>query len=176
MKKIPLIFDKENFTKSQELFEEQQNLIKQINAEMKRLLLTDEKNIDYSNAKHFFLEKLAAQKKEVNTMNVSPEKLADLFDINLTTLESLERDFDRVAEVVEPTTEAFTTYAESNDEIAKYKLCNDVIKLIYDSQEYILKIKPSNPRDFLAAFSPMLFWDYNIEKLIPHPAFIKNTF
>jgi hypothetical protein len=51
MKKIPLHFNKEAFDLSQELFEEKQNIIKQIKIEMRRLLQTDEKNIDYSNAK-----------------------------------------------------------------------------------------------------------------------------
>jgi hypothetical protein len=176
MKKIPLHFNKESFDLNQELFIEKQNLIKQIKIEMKRLLQTDEKNIDYSSAKQFFLEKLAEQKKEVNTMNVSPEKLASLFDMDLTILESLENNFKKVAEVVEPSIESFTTYAETDVEITKYKLCADVIKLIGESQEYIQKIKPTNPRDFLAAFSPMLYWSINDEKLIPHPAFIKNNF
>ncbi len=176
MKKIPLHFNKESFDLTQELFDEKQNLIKQIKAEMRRLLQTDEKNIDYSNAKQFFLDKLSEQKKEVNTMNVSPEKLAELFDMNLSVLESLERDFDRVAAIAEPKVDDFTTYAETEDEIAKYKLCTDVIKLIGESQSYILKIKPTNPRDFLAAFAPLLIWSITEEKLIPNPAFIKNVF
>ena len=176
MKKIPLHFNKEAFDLTQELFEEKKNLIKQINIEMKRLLQTDEKNIDYSRAKQFFLDKLAEQKKEVNTMNVSPEKLADLFDMDSSVLESLEKNFEKVAEVVDPSIEAFTTYAETDDEITKHKLCADVIKLIGESQVYIQKIKPTNPRDFLAAFSPMLVWNINDEKLIPNPAFIKSTF
>ena len=176
MKKIPLHFNKEAFDLTQDLFEEKQNLIKQIKIEMRRLLQTDEKNIDYSRAKQFFLDKLAEQKKEVNPMNVSPEKLAYLFDMNLSVLESLEKDFEKVAAVVEPSIESFTSYAETDNEIAKYKLCEDVIKFISESQSYIKKIKATNPRDFLAAFSPMLIWSINDEKLIPNPAFIKNTF
>jgi hypothetical protein len=129
MKKIPLHFNKEAFDLTQDLFEEKQNLIKQIKIEMRRLLQTDEKNIDYSRAKQFFLDKLAEQKKEVNPMNVSPEKLAYLFDMNLSVLESLEKDFEKVAAVVEPSIESFTSYAETDDEISKYKLLKLISKI-----------------------------------------------
>lgn len=176
MKKIPIYFNKSAFDNATEIFKQKTHIIKQMHLEFKKLLKTDENLvIDYTDAKQDFLNKLFEQKKEVNSLNVSAEKLADLLNLDTTHLEELQNEFRSVILSSEPSKDDFTTFAETDDEIEKFKLCAEIIKTAITAHETIKKLRPADMRNYLLPFAPLLIWNADESKLMPSPAFIKNS-
>lgn len=176
MKKIPIYFNKSAFDNATEIFQQKTSIIKQINSEFKKLLKTDDTLIiDYSDLKKDFLSKLTEQKKEVNSLNLSGDKLAELLNLDTTHLDQLQTEIRSVILSSEPSKDNFTTFAETDAEIEKFKLCAEIIKTAITAHETIKKLRPADMRNYLLPFAPLIMWDPNESKLMPSHTFIKNS-
>jgi hypothetical protein len=177
MKKIPIDFAKERFENAQKLFEQKTKIQKGIGDQLRKLLNTDPEGIEinFGDALNQFHALLEHQKKEVNTLNVSGEKLADLLGLNTNELVNLQQQFLKVKDAQQPKVENFTTYAETEIEIEKHNACIEAIKGINAIKIYITESRGGFLQyPFLKAFSPLLSWNPETLKFIPNPYFIKN--
>jgi hypothetical protein len=177
MKKIPIEFNNHAFENAQKRFEQKTNIQKGIGVELKKLLHTDPEGngFDFGDAVNQFYALLEQQKKEVNTLNVSGEKLADLLGMNVRPLEELQNQFLKVKDAEKPQVENFTTYAETETEIQRFNDCIEAIKGINKIAPYIAELKGSFLQyPFLQSFNPLLVWNNETLKFNPNPAFVKN--
>jgi hypothetical protein len=177
MKKIPIEFNEQGFENAQKRFEQKTNIQKGIGVELKKLLHTDPEGngFDFGDAVNQFYALLEHQKKEVNTLNVSGEKLADLLGMNVRPLAELQNQFLKVKDAQQPQVEKFTTYAETEIEIQRFNDCIEAIKGINKIAPYITKSRGIFLQyPFLKCFSPLLVWNSKTLKFNPNPAFVKN--
>ncbi len=107
--------------------------IKEINTEEFRLDMVS-----------YFLKQLGKEKKEFAQLQIRPEKVADLLDINvreLSTLEALYNNavgsikFTRGKAEVDVSKETFTTYTASQKQNEELAVANDLINAIKKLQE-----------------------------------------
>ena len=87
----------------------------------------------------YFLKQLGKEKKEFATLNIKPEKVADLLDINVRELASLEAlynnavgsiKFTKGKAAVDVSKETFTTYTETQKQNEELAVANDLISAI----------------------------------------------
>ena len=92
----------------------------------------------------YFLKQLGKEKKEFATLNIKPEKVADLLDINVRELQSLEAlynnavgsiKFTKGKAEVDVSKETFTTYTETQKQNEELAVANDLINAIKKLQE-----------------------------------------
>ena len=92
----------------------------------------------------YFLKQLGKEKKEFAQLQIRPEKVADLLDINVRELQSLEAlynnaigsiKFTRGKAQVDVSKETFTTYTETQKQNEELAVANDLINAIERLQE-----------------------------------------
>ena len=92
----------------------------------------------------YFLKQLGKEKKEFAQLQIRPEKVADLLDINVRELQSLEAlynnaigsiKFTRGKAQVDVSKETFTTYTETQKQNEELAVANDLINAIKKLQE-----------------------------------------
>ena len=171
-KQTPIYFDEQSY--NQHLKEHQAMLEtkKQMIKEFKKLLNSQLEPTNFENIVDEFYSCLELQKKEVNTMNLKGNKLASLLDINVSNLLALQSRYN-LNTIVEPTTEQYTTYATTSEELEKYNICLEVIKAIDKAKKYTLSI--GNLNTMTQAFSPMIGFNHLTQSFVPNVGFIKNN-
>jgi hypothetical protein len=87
----------------------------------------------------YFLKQLGKEKKEFATLNIKPEKVADLLDINVRELQTLEAlynnavgsiKFTKGKAEVDVSKETFTTYTETQKQNEELAVANDLISAL----------------------------------------------
>ena len=172
MKKIPLEFRKKEYDLKLQSYEQKNNLRKLIGKEISQLLGIDPSDdFEYFNTVKCFFSLLEQQKKEVNSLNLVGEKLAELLQIDVTKLKELQSEYIKVQFAVLPSIEEHTIFAISETEIAKYLECIALIKAIANSKNHLGNY---NQFKILRAFLPLLSFDDKTQSFVPNVEFIKG--
>jgi hypothetical protein len=173
-KRIPISFRKELYEAKLNDFNTRMNLQKLIKNELKKLLGSDPIDIECSEALKSFYLNLERVKAEVNSLGLKGNRLADLLGIDLSNLKDLEREYKKVQLCEVPSVEAFTTYAETEGELAKYDACQLLIKAFEVAKTHLDQIGSFNPYKVKNALLPMLIYNEDLQKFEPSNVFIKN--
>jgi hypothetical protein len=173
-KRIPISFRKELYEAKLNNFNTRMDLQKLIKNELKKLLGSEPIDIECSEALKSFYLNLERVKSEVNTLGLKGDRLADLLGIDLTNLKDLEREYRKVQLCEVPSVEAFTTYAETPDELEKWDACQLLIKAFEVAKIHIDKQGAFNHYKVRNALLPMLIFNDHLQKFEPSNVFIKN--
>ena len=174
-KRIPIHFDKVKFDKLNELYWTKVGLQKKIEQEFKKLLAKpDMADIDYSNALDEFYKQLEFEKKEQNTLDLPGDKLAQLLSIDTTNITSLQSEYKKVKDAVQPSAEDLTTYDQTSEELQRHAVCIEVIKALVSAKPFTNNYY--NHVTINRMFNPLILWDANAMQYIPNHIFIKNYF
>jgi hypothetical protein len=173
-KRIPINFRKELYDSRVNDFNNRIALQKLITNEIKKLTGADPIEIEFSEAIKSFYKILEVQKAEVNTLGLTGEKLSELLSIDLSNLNELQREFLKVRFAEMPSIEAFTTYAETPEEIEKYEACQTLIKAIDVAKIHLDKIGNFNYFKIKKALLPMLDYNDELQRFEQNNVFIKN--
>lgn len=170
-KRVPLEFRKKEYDLKLQSYEQRNNLRKLIGKEISQLLGIDTiEDFDYSNTVKCFFSLLEQKKKEVNSLGLIGEMLAELLQIDVTKLKELQSEYIKVQFAVLPSIEEFSIYAETEKEIAKYNDCVALIKAIANSKNHLDNY---NHFKIFRALRPMLSIDDN-QNIVPNIQFIKG--
>ena len=173
-KRIPISFRKELYEAKLNDFNTRMSLQKLIKNEIKKLLGSEPIEIEFSDALKSFYLNLERVKSEVNTLGLKGDRLADLLGIDLINLKDLEREYRKVQLCEVPSIEAFTTYAETSDELAKYDACQTLIKAIEGAKIHLDKIGNFNAYKIKNALLPLLIYNDELQIFEASNVFIKN--
>ena len=163
-KRIPINFRKELYDSRVNDFNNRIALQKLITNEIKKLTGADPIEIEFSEAIKSFYKILEVQKAEVNTLGLTGEKLSELLSIDLSNLNELQREYLKVRFAEVPSIEAFTTYADTPEEIEKYEACQILIKAIEVAKIHLDKIGNFNQYKIKKALLPMFVHDVPITR------------
>jgi hypothetical protein len=173
-KRIPINFRKELYDSRVNDFNNRIALQKLITNEIKKLTGADPIEIEFSEAIKSFYKILEVQKAEVNTLGLTGEKLSELLSIDLSNLNELQREYLKVRFAEVPSIEAFTTYADTPEEIEKYEACQILIKAIEVAKIHLDKIGNFNQYKIKKALLPMLDYNDELQRFEQNNVFIKN--
>jgi hypothetical protein len=174
-KRIPIHFDKVKFDKLNELYWTKVGLQKKIEQEFKKLLAKpDMTDIDYSNALDEFHKQLELEKKEQNSLHLTGDRLAQLLSIDTTNIASLQVDYAKVKDAVQPSAEDLTTYAQTSEELHRHAVCIEVIKALVSAKPFTNNYY--NHVTINRMFNPLILWDPSAMQYIPNYLFIKDYF
>jgi hypothetical protein len=175
MKKIPIEFRKSGYDLKMKAFNNKSYLKKLISKEITQLIGIDPADgFNYSNTVKEFFSLLEQQKKEVNSLGLVGEKLAELLQIDVTKLKELQSEYIKVSYAILPSIEEFTLYAETEKEITKYNDCIALIKAIQTAKIHLDVLGDYNHFKIYKAFIPMLTFDGELQKIVPNNEFIKS--
>ena len=174
-KRIPISFRKELYQKKLEDFNTRMDLQKLIKNELKKLLGSEPIDIECSEAVKSFYLNLERVKSEVNTLGLKGDRLTELLDIDLSNLKDLEREYKKVRSCEVPSVEAFTTYTEGPQELAKWEACQLLISAFEVAKIHIDNLGAFNPYKVRNALLPMLVYNDELQRLEPSNVFIKNN-
>ncbi len=149
-KKIEVFFNEESYKKDLELFTKKMDLKDQIWNEVKRHLKVDlspDANIFNSPLSSFY--KLAKDKL-TNPMNLSGEKLIDLYDMDISKLLNACEKWEVVKNLTKPRRHEYCIYAETKEQIEKYHSVTKLIKSLNEVHQY-LPMRPS-PLNYIIPF------------------------
>jgi len=150
-------------------------LQKKIEQEFKKLLAKpDMADIDYSNALDEFYKQLELEKKEQNTLHLTGDKLAQLLSIDTTNIASLQSEYKKVKDAVQPNADDHTTYAETSEELHRHAVCIEVIKALVSAKPFTNHYY--NHVTINRMFNPLISWDSSAMQYVPNYLFIKDYF
>jgi hypothetical protein len=173
MKKIPLEFRKKEYDLKLQSYEQKNNLRKLIGKEISQLLGIDPSDdFEYFNTVKCFFSLLEQQKKEVNSLGLVGEKLAELLQINITKLKELQSEYIKVQFAVLPSIEEFTRYAITESQITKHNDLITLTKSIHTIKPHLEDLGAYNHTKIVRAFLPMLSFDDSTQKIVPNNEFI----
>ncbi len=176
MKKIPLQFNSDDYANAIIFHDEKIALQKQLTNEVKKQLGATPGEFNFEDAENEFYFQLELQKKEVNSLGLAGNKLAEVLSLSVDEIVRLQVQLKEYSHVTLPTVEAFTIYAETEGEIAKYNSCINVIKSIETVKDFLKKIKGTYYfNDLIVGFRPLLTWSVGNQKFEPNVQFIKAT-
>ena len=145
--KKEIFIDKQNFAKDLEKYSSKIETEKAIKCAVKNILpkykVTDK---FYDNVILNFYEAVASAYKSQNTMNIKPQQLLKILDIDTTEIERLSAKYNSLKDFKTPTIDAYITYAEYEDgisliedELIQFEVKNpDVIsELIFENQLWL---------------------------------------
>jgi len=168
-KKIVIDFKKNTFESHQQKYEYFESCKKAINKEVNSLLETPIQIKDFTNCVAEFFDALEIQKKKVNNLNLSSTKLAEVLELDVTRLQLMEREIS-ILNPTKPDAEHYKTYAETEEEIERFNLCNDALKSIDALRKY--GVTPNV--NFAQAFKQIIYFDISGNTLKANIEFIKN--
>ena len=168
-KKIEVYFDKQGYNNSLRNYSEKQKIKNQISDEVKRLIA------DVNVKPPFFTRPLASfylgcQVHLNNPMNLSGEKLVELYDMDISELKRLCFYWEEIKDLAKPKRADYCVYAKTKAQIDKYNTANKLIKALDEANQYLYN---RNPIQLVQPFHNMVKLDMN-SKLVVNPAFIAS--
>jgi hypothetical protein len=167
--KIAIEFNKQQFETDQQQFEYYESCKKAISKEVNSLLDTPIKIKDFTNCVWEFYDALQEQKKGVNNLNLSPMKLAEVLERDVTRLQIMEKEIAKL-NPTKPDANNYKMFAETPDEIDRYNLCNKAINII----DEFFKHKVLKNVHFTHAYNGIVYFDLVENKMKASIDFIKN--
>jgi hypothetical protein len=168
-KKITIDFNHAQFEKHQQQFEHYESCKKAISKEVNSLLDEPIQIKDFTNCVWEFYEALQEQKKSTNNLNLSPIKLAEVLERDVTRLKVMETEILRL-NPTKPEADNYKIFAETPDEIDRYNICNKAINVIDEFSKYNIQKNVH----FTHAYSGLIYFDLIEYKMKPNIDFIKN--
>jgi len=170
--KIELDFDQYAFNRAVTEYGKRKTIEAKIRQELKNLIGKTPKTIQEP-VKYFYNE-LKSQNKELLGLGIALEKIPEMKGLNLSKLKELSNQFEAVKNIDSPNIDQFKTFAENEEEEAKFKACEKVIKALKELEQYV-KIYPANVR---SATSGSIHADMRkgvkCDSLSPNPRWIKD--
>jgi hypothetical protein len=117
----------------------------------------------------YFLRQLGKEKKEFAQLQIRPEKVADLLDINTAELSRLEAiynnsigsiKFTKDKAEVDVSKETFKTYTETQKQNDELEIANDLINAI----ERLQKVRTVYPVQIISSFGGFLNYHQGTQK------------
>jgi hypothetical protein len=129
---------------------------------------------DCANVIDEFYTYLETKFKDSNPLKLKGQKLAELLEIDLTNLENSVKNYIRTDEAnpMQPITNDFVVYADSDAELQKYNDCIDFITALKKFDKYTLPF--TRKQDFVA-FTPFVKWNVNISDFEINHTWIKQN-
>jgi hypothetical protein len=169
--KKEIFIDSEGFNRKQAEYSKKKTIEQNIKFLVKKLLKINISSSFYKDIPANFYKAVEKAYKDSNPMNLKGEKLVSLLDMDTTELFKLNSEYKAIKNAKEPSMTEFTIYAETSQELAKYRACNDLIDACKTMEMYI-KIFPVNIQH--ATKNAVLF-DLRKNKLVANHHWIKNT-
>jgi hypothetical protein len=169
-KKIAIDFNKIDFENQLQKYDYFESCKKAIDKEVNSLLEEPIQVNEYSNCVDEFYNALELQKKEVNNLNLSPIKLAEVLERDTTRLKAMENEFRKLKPAEKPDEENFQTYAETPEEIDRFNNCVNLMKVIETFKQYGIKPNINLNR----AFNNLIAFDLITNEIKYNIDFIKN--
>ena len=166
-----IFVDTDGFNREQSSYNKKKQLEQNIRFVVKKLTKQLTNSEFYKDIPTNFYKAIEKAYKDSNPMKLKGEKLVELLDIDTTELFKLNSEYKAIKDAKEPSLTEFTIYAETSQELAKYRACNDLIDACKTMEMYI-KIFPVNIQH--ATKNAVLF-DLRKNKLIANHHWIKNT-
>lgn len=117
----------------------------------------------------FYNAWLLNEYQERNPMNLNANKLIDLLEIDLTNFKNAIVKNNAIPNIPEPIEEDFKIYAETPEEMARFKLANDLVDVIQRTKKICGFVN-------LASFKPIIFFDGGTNEYAVNKDFIKSKF
>lgn len=169
--KKEIFIDKQNFAKDLEKYSSKIETEKAIKCAVKNILpkyrVTDK---FYDNVMLNFYEAVASAYKSQNTMNIKPQQLLKILDIDTTEIERLSAKYNSLKDFKTPTIDAYTTYAENEKELKKLATCEKLLNTINSIADEV-KIYPI---DLEKAFSRIILFNIRTNKFEYNWRWIKD--
>lgn len=135
-----LDFDQYAFNRAVTEYGRRKTIEAKIREELKNLIGKTPKVIQ-DPVKYFYNE-LKSQNKELLDLGIALEKIPEMKGLNLSKLKELSNQFEAVKNVNSPNVDQFKTFAENEEEEAKFKACEKVIEALKELEQYV-KIYPA---------------------------------
>ena len=171
IEKKEIFVDTDAFNRKQSDYSKKKTVEQNIKFLVKKLLKINIAPAFYKDIPANFYKAVEKAFKDSNPMKLKGEKLVELLDIDTTDLFKLNSEYNALKDAKEPSLTEFTIYAETSQELAKYKACNDLIDAC-KTMEMFIKVFPVNIQH--ATKNAVLF-DLRKNKLIANHHWIKNT-
>ena len=121
-----IFFDEKEYNEQQERFELYQEAAASLKDEITALV--GHIDIDYDNPMLSVREAFLKKYEDKNTFGLSFQKLIELLEIDLTRLKDAIALFDKCQVRQEPQREDFTTYAKTDEQKARLRLANGLLR------------------------------------------------
>ena len=126
----------------------------------------------YEDALNNFYDLLLVKYQKQNTLNLKAEKLAELLELDLTKLKTETANYNKLKNIESPNEAAYTTYAETEEEVNKLVKIEQLINLIYEIENE-LGVK-AYPFDVATAFRRILKFNVRTNKYEVNARYIKG--
>ena len=110
--------------------------------------------------------------KNKNLMEIKGLQLITLLEIDFSKLYSLVEKYQRVRTTEKPNINAFTLYANGDEEISRLSLCEKVINHLKEIQDIGHSVYPLNIRQ---AYNGMFVFDVRTGAISPNSQWIKQS-
>jgi hypothetical protein len=167
MDKILIYFNNEGYTSALKRFHQKENAFLRIG------IITDELglfiNPDETDFKDAILKAIAEKYKKQNTLNLAPEKLIQLMDIDLKEFYLSVDVYESLKHLQEPDKEKYSTYITTDEQKNRWELANELRNVFENAKTIAPFLKP---HAMIRHLYPM--FTFNSSELNINPDFILN--
>ncbi len=175
-KPIAIFFDEKSYKAHVLQYNQKLEAAAAVDREANRVLGTETLTIqDKAKAVDEFYKIVESLNKDRNPMQLRGEKLVELHGLETIQLDVLSKQFARLKDVEEPTTERWTIYAETPDELARYAQAATLTDAIRQIRPHFFKTRGSVPNfEIQKVFRGILQINTKLNEIEPMVSFIKQ--
>jgi hypothetical protein len=172
IKKKVISINQQSFNIDLKRYETKKDLENKIKIEVETLVPKAKLTKDfYSDIMNNFYKIVEYSVKDKNLMEIKGLKLVTLLEIDFSNLYAMSEKYQKVKSTTKPNINAFTTYAETEEEINRLSLCEKVINHLKEITEIGHSVYPVNIKQ---AYNGMLNFDVRNGSIVPNAHWIKN--